>query len=208
MSASGIEIQIEVVVETPWFEAPAPWPWPIAEIAPFTHLRVWSGMTEPEIGTALAALVDHNHLDEAPPEDWFAALLECEEIAWPGGLRLSQGERTVRPGCCSGLEYASQWRRDLDAGTSPWMGHDPAPWIEFDQEARLVRQDGGLDRDRPQDPVDLRTTRTALDRALADAERDLRDFLDRARGWMVTHRIEAHDPVMNRITQLMGLEAP
>jgi hypothetical protein len=61
-------------------------------------------------------------------------LAAAQSLVLPGGLKASVGARSILPSCCCGLEDWTEWRLAATHGTSPWMGHDPSPWLEKQQD--------------------------------------------------------------------------
>ena len=68
----------------------------------------------------------------------------------PGGFVVSGGivfwdtEHEIRPGCCSGVENWRESMETVEAGESPFMGHDPWPGITYKGERVFVWQEGPL----------------------------------------------------------------
>jgi len=107
----------------------------------------------------------------------------------PGGLALEdQDGRVLRPGCCSGLETWREWFSVSKASSSPWMGHDPAPWIEDRGDVLRVWSDGGLS-ERPLAAFSIDVQRDELSFELRRVEQDLQGFLQRLDTWA-----ESQDP--------------
>lgn len=77
------------------------------------------------------------------------------------------------PGCCDGLEDWRDWHQLIDGGSTLWFGHNPvSPVAErFGDTVRLT-----VDAEQSDSPV-IDMSVTELHRLLADAERDLADFL-------------------------------
>jgi hypothetical protein len=115
------------IVETPreslpfWCALP-PKPWPS-----FVELSRLS--TDGEVGLVLLQLATYNRQGHGTPLSP-ADLAKAESLVLPGGLKASANARTVLPSCCSGLEDWTEWRIAAVNGSSPWMGHDPSPWLE------------------------------------------------------------------------------
>ncbi|NRQ37860.1 hypothetical protein HII36_39430 [Nonomuraea sp. NN258] len=109
-------------------------------------------------------------------------LLAQEDLIATGGLELrDQAARvSISPGCCSGLEEWRSWE-SLFAGETPWFGHDPSPWAEFDGERLRVWQDGGLGETRWGRCVEVPVQ--ALAGLLRAAQDDLRAFLGLVGEW-------------------------
>lgn len=131
------------VVEAPYYENKTSWPWPIADIEPGTFVRLSGQMTSLEVGSVMAQLVSYNQIKaETRTENLLQSLMAKETLVLPGFLQASFNAKSINPGCCCGLET---WRESLQvilSGQSPWMGHDPSPWIEWAGSIVRVWSDG------------------------------------------------------------------
>jgi hypothetical protein len=47
------------------------------------------------------------------------------------GVHRGRSRTVIGPSCCCGLEGWKAWLDILTTGQSPWMGHDPAPFVEL-----------------------------------------------------------------------------
>jgi hypothetical protein len=145
--------ELHPVVEAPWFEGAPPWPWLIANREPFSFIRLSGGMPKPEVGSVIAQLVGYNQVEAEPTvEGLLATAIVAESLVLPGGVQASAGEHEINPSCCCGLEEWRAWLECLESGGSPWMGHDPAPRIEWAGEVVRVWSDGGLGLARTPSP--------------------------------------------------------
>ncbi|MBL8558351.1 MAG: hypothetical protein JNM47_06485 [Hyphomonadaceae bacterium] len=112
---------------------------------------------------------------------------EAAPFTVDGGLIIRAGDFGVEPGCCGVL---SDWRGwvDLAPGApTPWMGHDPAPWVETAPEVALIHADGGTENDRPVDGEHIRVSYAEIAEALAAAVGDLEGFQARLEDWLARH---------------------
>lgn len=173
--------RLEAVIEAPWYEGAPPWPWPVAGLASFRVIRLWEGLSEPEVGLVAGQLISYNdHDGNAPLGDAATALrwlASRETIIAPGGIRALAPELApIEPGCCCGIETWREWNkapsRDL------WLGHDPAPWTEGRGSDVLVWSDGGVvPLDDPSKAFAITFSYTQFRAALESVERDLQAFL-------------------------------
>lgn len=83
----------------------------------------------------------------------------------------------VQPGCCSGIEDRHGWYAFLETEESPWMGHDPSPWLE--------RCAGGVRiwSDREGDACSIELPLEHFVRGLDSVERRLLGFGRRLAEW-------------------------
>ena len=149
-------------------------------------IRLWANTQDDEIALVVATLASFNGPLEgdraATPEE-----LEADsELALPGGLAAVDGNLTILPSCCAGLETWREWLDLVSGGETPWLGHDPAPWVERSHDGFTVWSDGGLG-DPPAAPlVSVRFSPDAFASGIALVQADLRDFVSRLSNWSVT----------------------
>lgn len=181
--ATGRPPELNPVVEAPSLEAQPTWPWPIADRRPLSFIRLSGEMSDSEVGLVMAQLVTYNGIKAKPTvAKLLGAVIADEGLVLPGGVQASAGEREINPGCCCGLEEWRSWLLCLATGDSPWMGHDPAPWIESAGEVVRVWSDGGL-LDQAPDAFALAFERPRFVAELERVERDLQAFLARVGQW-------------------------
>ncbi|WP_405806617.1 hypothetical protein [Streptomyces sp. NBC_01187] len=107
--------------------------WEVGQEPPSDRLLALSGeLSLPQVGTALAVLVQYNRVEAHSAAELLPRLAAEECLVAPGGLRLhdARSGTTIVPGCCCGLEEWREWAR-LGEREMPWMGHDPDPDGEF-----------------------------------------------------------------------------
>ncbi|MCK9857285.1 hypothetical protein [Paenibacillus sp. ATY16] len=77
----------------------------------------------------------YNDVDiEQKPEKVFKELIKKDEIAIRGGIAFVDQERLITPSCCCGLEDWQEVYKTVLGRSSPWLGHDPYPSIEYEVE--------------------------------------------------------------------------
>jgi hypothetical protein len=167
------------VVEAAWFDGQV-WPWPSAGREGF--VRPSGGLTGPEVGSIMAQLVSYNQVEAEPTvEGLLSAAIAAERLLLPGGVQASAGARKISPGCCCGLEGWREWLVCFESGQSPWLGHDPAPRIEWAGAVVRVWSDGGLDPVADAFAIEFERGQFAAE--LGRVERDLRGFLEVVVEW-------------------------
>lgn len=124
-------IKLQAVVEAPYYEGEFSCPWEKAEFQPFSMIRLHGEMTYPEIGLALAQLAKYNQIKLAGDRlTVLKQVVEAESLVLPGGIQVIDAQKTISPSCCCGLETWREWLDFLKTGKSPWLGHDPSPFVE------------------------------------------------------------------------------
>lgn len=158
--------------------------WPVADPAD-GMVRLSAEMTAAEVGVAVAALVPGRLADDLPPEagSLVHAIIGTKTLIAPGGLRARDAKTgvSIAPSCCCGLESWREWASVREGG-QPWLGHDPAPWVEHLDGGVRIWSDGGLG-DAPPPVQRIESPLDAVDAALDQAHDDLRGFLTAVRRW-------------------------
>ncbi|MFJ5925230.1 hypothetical protein ACIQF6_21750 [Kitasatospora sp. NPDC092948] len=189
--------------------------WPVARVGRFAFLSLNGELSSAEVGTAMARIIGCNDIDpdgDRPPRpadpvaSFLHGLLTFDHLYAAGGLRVIDRSTGVAflPGCCDGLEDWRDWHAFVDGGSLLGFGHEPvSPVAErFGDTVRLtvnVQQSGS--------PV-IELSVTELRRLLADAERDLTDFLALATDWVGRQMPEHSDPVAVALARVLDLPAP
>lgn len=166
-------VEAEVDENCDWIRYP-PKPWP-------RYIRLWA-QTEPE---AVALVVGTLATWGRDAEAWSAQALEKEfPSAVPGGIAAVDGETLIGPSCCCGLEDWRQWLEVLATGRSPWMGHDPTPFVKIQADQVCIWADGGFGG-TPRTSVDFSVS--GFEAAIGQAARDLAEFEVPLREWLDSH---------------------
>ncbi len=143
-------IQMQAVIEAPYYECEFLCPWEISEFEPCSTLRLWGEMEYPEIGLVFAQLAKYNQIElTGDKQVALDQILAAESLVLPGGIQVVCKDRdtTISPSCCCGLETWRQWIDFLQTGESPWLGHDPSPWVEGLGDVVRIWSDGGMESD-------------------------------------------------------------
>ena len=169
--------KIEVVVEMQPFEGELPWA--VASVADWSFLRLFSGVTDEDVGSVILTACSYNHHLEVQRSaiETLNAFV-AEDFVLPGGLQFSKDEQVkVVPGCCCGLEDWREWL-DVPNGNTVWAGHDPSPGVEFVEGYIRVWQDEKADGVEFIDfgVVEMRDL-------LEKIESDIKDFVVRLGKW-------------------------
>ena len=110
------------------------------------YIKINSKMSENDISGFISSLLYFNEeldLDE----NFYKALTMKEELALDGGLCFCDGIKYIPSSCCHDFQ---DWVKDIDSiksGISPWLGHDPYPWIEFTDKEFIVWSDEQTSKD-------------------------------------------------------------
>lgn len=101
----------------------------------------------------------------------------------PGGFAAVDQGALIAPSCCCGLATWREWLKVRATADSPWMGHDPAPFVEVQPDRICVWADGGLgDDSRGGSPIVF--SPSEFDEAVLQATTDLSEFENPLREWL------------------------
>ena len=198
--------ELHPVVEAPWFEGVPPWPWSIADCKPFSFIRLSGDMTELEVGSVMAQLVGEE--SEPTIAGLVAAEIEREALSLRGGIQVSGRGQEINPSCCCGLEEWREWLACLTSGKSPWMGHDPTPWIEWAGDIVRVWSDGGYDLAPALDAFAIELRRERLVAELGRVEQELQAFLLRVGVWAETVGFQDPPALCRLLDRNFGITEP
>ena len=142
-------------------------------------IRLSGKMTEQEVGLIIAELVTYNQLDtNGNTNNVLHRVIQAETLILPGGIQVrATADQIITPGCCCGLERWRDWLRFLKTGRSPWLGHNPSPWVE---------KVGGLVRvwsDKKAKVFHLDFEPSKFEAELSKVQQDLSTFLARIEAW-------------------------
>ncbi|WP_370949208.1 hypothetical protein AB5J62_17110 [Amycolatopsis sp. cg5] len=173
-------IEFQAVVEA-YHSTPFP-QWSVADRPSDDLIVLTGGLTEPEVGKAMAVIADYNQREPGSPDALrlLRDLSAAERVVAPGGLRVRDTTTgvTIEPGCCCGVEDWRDWFY-LVRGAEPWLGHDPEPELDFVPGIARLWPENGRENGTP--PVEIRLA--DLPAHLAVIQRELLDFLDLVRKW-------------------------
>jgi hypothetical protein len=179
MDGPELHVVVKVAIEEDglWVELPSK-PWP-------HFVRLSGSASDAEVALIVAVASSYGRSDEgtaASPD----ALFEQFPHALPGGIAVVASERSIFPSCCCGLESWPEWRKVLQTGAAPWMGHDPSPLVEVAGEQVHVWSDGAMS-EKPGGERPVVFSRDVFAAALERAMRDLDEFLPLLRRWLGVH---------------------
>jgi hypothetical protein len=173
-------------------------PWEVDMLPPDGFTRLHGGMADAQVGAVVYVLAAYNNVsvgDDACGA--VRAIVDAPILKLPGGLAVRRGGLSIAPSCCTGLEDWRDWESLVPDRLSPWMGHDPAPWLQWREGVIRVWSDGGLDVSVP-DAEWMEFPADDFPRLMEDVRRDLREFLPRLREWARAHCPEHADALAER----------
>ncbi len=177
-------IKMQAVVEAPYCEGDFSCPWETAKFQSFSMMPLYREMIYPKVGSVIAQLAKCNGIElNGDKQTVFSQILalENENLVLPGGIQVIDGQNTISPGCCCGLETWREWLDFLKTGKSPWLGHDPSPFVENLGNVIRIWSDGGMGQ--VSDAFYIDVSRDRFTRALILVEQDLQAFLFWIESW-------------------------
>ena len=192
---------LQPVIEFYGFDAESSCPWEIAEITGFEWIRLSAEMSQSEIGLFFAQLAVYNQIDLSENrEAILKEILEADGLALAGGIQAVFEEQVISPSCCCGLEGWREWQDFLKTNETPWLGHDPSPWIEQVDDVIRIWSDGGLG-DSMKNAFKIEVKRSAFEQALQAVERDLLGFRFCIESWCESLGFEQSSELAEKIKQ-------
>jgi hypothetical protein len=175
--------QLHAVIEFYGFDAESACPWSVADLGESRWIRLSAEMAEAEIGAFFAQLVSYNQIDRSGSRDRiFQEILMSDGLALAGGIQAISGDQTISPSCCCGLEGWRDWQNFVRTGHTPWLGHDPSPWIERVGDRVRIWSDGGLE-ESIEDAFKIEVAGGEFEQALRVVEQDLLGFRVCVENW-------------------------
>jgi hypothetical protein len=170
-----------------WCALPEP-PWP-------HWLMLGAKPTADDIALLLYMLATYGNAGHGSQPQTPAQLAESGRRILPGGLSALRGDLRIDPSCCCGLETWRDWYALADTGTSPWLGHDPAPYAEREGEIFTLWADGGLGFAAAEPVASICFDHGELAAALRNVETALEGFEAGLRAYLRHHHPQYAEPI-------------
>jgi hypothetical protein len=180
--------------------------WPTMPDATFMHVRLTDEVSPLAVGSIMSTFARYNtdhgmHAPKATPALLLAALERPAPILPGGVIAVDEASGAeIPPGCCSGLEHWRDWVDFLEGGDSPWLGHDPTPYLVREDDAVAVCAMMG----EPLALVRLTLPRADYVQQLAAVERHLNDFTAAVRDWSRVYLPDHATTLVTRIATAFG----
>lgn len=159
--------------------------------APFEWIALGPDCSDNDVALVVATLAVYNRIASSGSiADVVRAIEAAGGLVLPGGLRARVGDFEIEPSCCCGLEGWREWQTLKPGAHSPWLGHDPSPWIECKSDAAVLW--AGEAKQSPNVAVSY----AEIDNAVAAAHAALLGFSARLAAW-----VERHAPAQQGLTQ-------
>jgi hypothetical protein len=193
--------QLQAVVEAPHLQEECQFPCNITGYEDFRWIQLSGDMTHQELEFVFVQLLQYNDLEASGDEKaTLNEVLEAESLIIPGGLRAILGDQSISPSCCCELETWREWQDFLTIGKSPWLGHDPSPWIEQKGDHIRIWADGGMGGSA-MDALHINVSTLAYQEALSTVEQELQAFLHCMETWAQDRGFEQPTRLCQKIGQ-------
>ena len=130
-----------------------------------------------DVGLFIGSLLDFNDL--SLNSKFIDLLFQEEELALVGGLLFESNNIAIGVGCCADFQNWVYVVQDIKRKCSPWMGHDPTPWFEFENEYITLWRD----RETLRDCDFIQFTQNEFDNKLLKAKEELNYFVEIVEEW-------------------------
>jgi hypothetical protein len=184
--------------------------WPVLGEEPPYLVRLTAEATDEEVGSLVWQLAQYNGIpvEDRMPADLIQAIATAPSIVLPGGVAVRDDTgREIVPGCCAGLEEWREWLAFELTGQTPWMGHEPDPWLEHAGDYIRVWSHGELSEGAKSSPYAVEVSLEEFRRALAGLQHDLGGFLRALRAWAERHAPEQADSLVARFDEAFEITA-
>ena len=177
-------VRFAPIVERTSVEAPPPWS-VLGEGMPY-RVRLSADMGAAEVGSVVWQLAQYNGVpvDGRSAREILQDIVRADSIALPGGVAVRDASgREILPGCCAGLEEWREWLAFEITGATPWMGHEPDPWLERVGDVVRVWSHGELSEAAIEPAFAIDVPVADFRRGLVDLRTDLEGFLGALGSW-------------------------
>jgi hypothetical protein len=171
-----------------------------------SFIRLSADTTPAQTASFVAGLCAYNHLTAQSVQDAITVLLSAETLVMPGGVAVIVAEqKPLYPSCCCGLESWREWLDAMTTGGSPWLGHDPAPWLEISGGLVTIWPDGGLSGGAKGEQPFCKLPVAECALQLQRVEGDISKFLNVLRGWVTEHDPSRAEALVAHLDQRLSL---
>ena len=144
-----------------------------------SRVELLGNSTLNDVSLLIGSLLNFNEL---PFNSKFVdALYKKEELALVGGLLFEQNNLTIAASCCADFQDWKVVASDIKREASPWMGHNPTPWFDFDADKIIVWSD----EDDRKNSYAIELTQQEFAEQLEIAKQQMQGFLKIAEVWTI-----------------------
>ena len=130
-----------------------------------------------DVGLFVGSLLAFNNLSFN--SEFFNALFKEEALALVGGLLFEQNNQLIGASCCADFQDWSLVVDGIKKKSSPWMGHSPSPWFEFEDENIILWSEDEV----IENAYSINFTQHEFDKQLLQAKQELKHFAKKIEVW-------------------------
>lgn len=112
------------------------------------YIELTKNTSTKEVDLFISSLFNYMEIDPANSANQgfknLSLYLEKDDFVLSGGLLFFDNDNKIYPECCCGLENWVEIFDDINKKQSPWLGHDPFPIIEYEENIAKVWSDDFL----------------------------------------------------------------
>jgi len=153
--------------------------------------------TENDISLLVGSLLSFNDL--CLNDEFIEALLKNDELALVGGIAFKQNETIIYPSCCADIQ---DWREVIEGvkkGETSWLGHDPSPWFEFQEDQITLWSDEVGSKDLHV----IRYTKKEFECLSHELTISIERLLPIIEGWVASNYLEAPEKLYSGLKQYL-----
>lgn len=133
---------VRAVITNPFYQQPA-WVSNV-EYKETVYLSKYSSEEDAVLFLTLLCGYNNVALNNKGPAEVVHELIHMDDVAMSGGIAFRSNEKLILPSCCCGLEQWTDVLNDVIKKSSPWLGHDPTPCIEYCGDSARIWSDDFL----------------------------------------------------------------
>jgi hypothetical protein len=152
-----------------------------------------------DIGLFIGSLLDFNDL--SLNSEFIDALFKEEELGLVGGLLFESNDVVIGASCCADFQDWVNVVQDIKRKCSPWMGHNPTPWFEFENEWVTLWSD----KETLKNCDFIQFTQQEFDEKLLKAKEELNYFIEIVEEWAKENYFNDYNSLVAGINYYLGV---
>ena len=152
-----------------------------------------------DVGLFIGSLLDFNNL--SLNSKFIDLLFQEEELASIGGLLFESNNVAIGAGCCADFQDWVYVVRDIKRKCSPWMGHDPTSWFEFENEYITLWRD----RKTLNNCDCIQSTQKEFDEKFLKVKKELNYFVEIVKAWSKRNYSTDYISLVTEVKHYLGI---
>ena len=140
-------------------------------------IEMTSNSTLNDVGLLIGSLLAFNEL--FLDAQFIDALSKSKELALVGGLSFRQNGLRISSSYCADFQDWIFVVEEIKRRSSPWMGHDPSPWFEFEDDKVIIWSD----EDSTENVYSIKFNQQQFTRQIEIAKQELERFHQKVEIW-------------------------